>query len=248
MLGEILSWIFSTLSNVSWLFEFLPQLLENYRNQSSEAVSYYLVLLWFIGDTLSVMSAMYKNMSIVIVYVGLYHIFFDVLFLSQVIYYRVKIQFTELETQPLLIDENQSDYKLIIRNIKSVFLNREIQLLLSWIIISIVLKFVIYLLPFSQFFMGEFLAWMATIVFLVSRLPQIYLNYKRKSVVGLSFITFALIILANNLFLASILIKVVDLETNMRLTYLINNIQWIVGASGTSIFDFIIFYQFMKYT
>jgi len=51
MLGEILSWTFSTISNIAWLFVFLPQLMENYNKKSSDAVSFYLIALWYIGDT-----------------------------------------------------------------------------------------------------------------------------------------------------------------------------------------------------
>lgn len=109
MLGEVLSWVFSSLSNVSWLFVFIPQLIENYRKESSVAISYYLVLLLYIGDIFSIISVVSKGLSSVLIYVGVYHIIFDVVFIAQIIYYRLPL-FLESQREPLLLNDSTVIY------------------------------------------------------------------------------------------------------------------------------------------
>jgi uncharacterized protein with PQ loop repeat len=89
-LGLSLAWGFGTLSNLLWLVVFIPQLWENYKNQSSDAVSFHLVLLWFVADMFLAFSAFYKVVSPVLIFIGIYHIILDVIFLLQIVYYRLE--------------------------------------------------------------------------------------------------------------------------------------------------------------
>jgi uncharacterized protein with PQ loop repeat len=245
MLGEILSWTFSTISNIAWLFVFIPQLIENYNKKSSDAVSFYLIALWYIGDTLSVVSAIYKSIHPVLIYMGTYHIIFDVVFLIQVIYYRLPRYLTRYHSYPLLLDETLYKYDSMLYYVKDVLLLHETSLLLGYSILLLSSQVICKLFP--PIIVGDIFAWTSTVIFFLSRLPQILLNYKRRSVEGLSFTAFVNIIIANQLFLASILIKLIDIDNSNRVKYIIDNIPWIVGSSGTTLFDIIIFIQFFIY-
>ena len=245
MLGEILSWTFSTISNIAWLFVFIPQLIENYNKKSSDAVSFYLIALWYIGDTLSVVSAIYKSLHPVLIYMGTYHIIFDVVFLIQVIYYRLPRYLTRYHSYPLLLDETLYRYDSMLYYVKDVLLLHETSLLLGYSILLLSSQVIFKLFP--PIIVGNIFAWTSTVIFFLSRLPQILLNHKRRSVEGLSFTAFVNIIIANQLFLASILIKLIDIDNSNRVKYIINNIPWIVGSSGTTLFDIIIFIQFFIY-
>jgi len=256
MLGEILSWTFSTISNIAWLFVFLPQLMENYNKKSSDAVSFYLVALWYIGDTLSVVSAIYKSIHPVLIYTGTYHIIFDVIFLIQVIYYRLPMwrysnatSDTYLTRYPLLLDETLYRYDSMLYYAKDVLLLHETSLLLGYSILLLLLLLLSQAIfeLFPHIIVGDIFAWTSTVIFFLSRLPQILLNYKRRSVEGLSFTAFVNIIIANQLFLASILVKLIDIDDSNRVKYIVKNIPWIVGSSGTTLFDIIIFIQFFIY-
>ena len=244
MLGEILSWTFSTISNIAWLFVFVPQLMENYNKKSSDAVSFYLIALWYIGDTLSVVSAIYKSIHPVLIYMGTYHIIFDIIFLIQVIYYRLP----RYHSYPLLLDETLYRYDSMLYYAKDVLLLHETSLLLGYsILLLLLLSSQAIFELFPPIIVGDIFAWTSTIIFFLSRLPQILLNYKRRSVEGLSFTAFVNIIIANQLFLASILVKLIDVDDSNRVKYIVKNIPWIVGSSGTTIFDIIIFVQFFIY-
>lgn len=241
MLGEILSWTFSTISNISWLFVFLPQLIVNYNNKSSDAVSFYLIALWYVGDTFSVISAIYKSIHPVLIYMGTYHIIFDIIFLVQIIHYKLPRQ----NSYPLLLDETVYRYESLYY-LKDILLFNETLLLIGYSLVLLVVQPILNLLP--HIIVGNVFAWISTFIFLLSRLPQILLNHKRRSVDGLSFVTFINIIIANQLFLASILIKLIDIDTESnRMFYIFNNMPWIIGSSGTTLFDIIIFIQFYIY-
>ena len=176
---------------------------------------------------------------------GTYHIIFDVVFLIQVIYYRLPRYLTRYHSYPLLLDETLYRYDSMLYYVKDVLLLHETSLLLGYSILLLSSQVIFKLFP--PIIVGNIFAWTSTVIFFLSRLPQILLNHKRRSVEGLSFTAFVNIIIANQLFLASILIKLIDIDNSNRVKYIINNIPWIVGSSGTTLFDIIIFIQFFIY-
>lgn len=241
MLGDVLSWTLGSISNLVWLLVFIPQIIQNRRNKSSEAVSFYLLLAWYIGDTLSCISVIYKQAPYVLLYIGLYHIVFDIIFIVQVIYYRLPY----LDQYQILLNENTYKYDLVSYT-KSILTMEETKWFIGYNVVFVLSQSVLPFLP--RLLVGDILVWISTFIFLISRLPQILLNYRRRSVEGLSFVTFINIIIANQLFLASVLIRLIDInDVNGQKDYVIKNLAWIVGPSAGIIFDIIIFTQFVKY-
>ena len=96
-------------------------------------------------------------------------------------------------------------------------------------------------------YIADIIGWSATCIFMIARIPQIVLNFKRKSTKGLSLMSFIIINIANFFFLMSILILLYDLPQSDYITHILKNIQWIVGSSSTTLFDAVIFYQFIRY-
>lgn len=100
----------------------------------------------------------------------------------------------------------------------------------------------------QKIFIADLIGWASTFIFISSRIPQIYLNYTRGSVEGLSLNSFILINIANYLFVSSILVNLYDIPSiDDKFIFFVNNIQWIMGSFCTSFFDAIIFYQFITY-
>jgi len=101
---------------------------------------------------------------------------------------------------------------------------------------------------YEKIALADLIGWIATFIFISSRVPQIYLNYKRGSVEGLSLNSFILINVANYLFITSILVNLIDIsDASDKFIFILSNIQWIMGSFCTSFFDGIIFYQFIRY-
>ncbi|KAK6465704.1 PQ loop repeat-domain-containing protein [Scheffersomyces coipomensis] len=90
--------------------------------------------------------------------------------------------------------------------------------------------------PLAQFF-----GWLCAILYLGSRIPQIILNFERKSCEGISFMFFLFACLGNLTYVVSIL------AIDMSWHYLWVNSSWLAGSLGTFGLDFTIFVQFFLY-
>ncbi|KAG0252340.1 hypothetical protein DFQ27_008143 [Actinomortierella ambigua] len=85
------------------------------------------------------------------------------------------------------------------------------------------------------------LGWGSAILYLGSRIPQIYKNWRLKSCEGLSLMMFMFSVFGNVFYVASIFLYSVEYD------YVITNMPWWLGSGGTLVFDFTIFFQFYKY-
>lgn len=237
--SQTLSLIFSFISNLLWLFVFIPQLYKNYENKKSEAISLSLLFCLILGDLFLFISSIAKSLNYVIIYTILYHIFLDIIIIGQSIYYRFK-KYNGIEESIQLIDENYFEYKCFYFTLYETL----------FIIFTVIALFFIsffFVLFENTIYMANLIAWISTISFISARIPQIFLNAKRKSTKGLSFISFIIINIANIFFLLSILIFLIDLEKHEYLNYIESILYFIVGGILSTLLDIIIFYQFFKY-
>jgi len=302
--GETISNTLGLLSSVVWFFVLVPQLYQNYKAQDSDAVSLFLILLWLVGDYLSMLTAQVKGISKIVVYVAIYHIIIGIIFTAQIIYYRYKkykLYFNDFYYSPILdvdgvtqqgasnedasnerasnedasneraSNEDASNerasnerasnerasnerasnerasneravgyynYLLLTQN-EQIFIFSST---LSVIILSTYFYFDLY----QSILLADVVAWLTTLIFIGSRIPQIHLNYNRKSTHGLSVYSFVILNIANYLFLLSILVNMCD-NIGHENEFLISNLQWIVGSMSGSLLDIVLFYQFYIY-
>ena len=248
LLGQTLSLIIGLSSNSIWSIVLAPQMYLNYKNKRCDAVSFSLVVLWIVGDLFSILCADAKHSPAVIIWSGVYHIFLISGLLIQILYYRsyyIRI-LKDDTTRPLLsIFEDITEESVEQYNNWSL-LNTFEQISIGLAVVALV-STKVTLTILNDPLLINITGWTATTLFMLSRLPQIYLNWERKSVEGLALNSFLLINLANYLFLASILVNLIDVPYSNRYEFLSNNLQWIVGSSVTSLFDLVLFYQFMAY-
>ncbi|VEU21519.1 DEKNAAC102257 [Brettanomyces naardenensis] len=88
---------------------------------------------------------------------------------------------------------------------------------------------------------AQFFGWLCAILYLGSRIPQIILNFERKSCEGISFLFFLFACLGNITYVVSIL----AVATGKK--YVLINLPWLIGSLGTLFEDFTIFFQFFRY-
>lgn len=207
----------------------------NFYNKNSDAISFSLIFSLILGDLFSMMSGIYKNINSIIIFSSLYHIFLDLIVIVQIIYYRKR----SLNESIYLIE----DYSRISKRYYFYLTSMEF----IFVLIGGLLLITSQILLECKINIADFIGWIATIIFILSRVPQIILNYNRNSTEGLSIFSFIIINLANFFFCMSIVIVLVDVPKNNYLDYLMYNIQWIIGSICTMIFDVIILYQFIKY-
>lgn len=236
----------------------MPQLYKNYKNKNAEAISLSLLYCLILGDIFSIISANYKQLNLVIIYSAGFHIFLDLIIVGQIIYYRYLATSTLLnypfieERSRLLGDTNNlieinpkyKKYLGYLTNIEFGFV------LLSSLFIITTELLLLYLKDHELAIkLANILAWLATTVFITARIPQIILNYTRSSTEGLSLGSFIIINIANLFYFLSIIILMIDLpqKKEIYIDFILYNIQWIAGATCTTLVDIIIFYQFWLY-
>ncbi|MCJ8734736.1 hypothetical protein PDJAM_G00238800 [Pangasius djambal] len=87
----------------------------------------------------------------------------------------------------------------------------------------------------------------SSMLYLCSRLPQIFTNFRRKSTEGVSFFLFALVILGNVTYGLSVLVKKPE-RGEGESSYIVHHLPWLIGSLGTLLLDLLISVQFMMYS
>lgn len=91
--------------------------------------------------------------------------------------------------------------------------------------------------------LGLFLAWLMTVVYMSSRCPQLYKNYKRKSVEGINPVLFGAALIGNITYTLSILSSCQFVYSDGKTEFFMKELPYILGSSGTVVFDVMYFYQ-----
>ncbi|KAF3082541.1 hypothetical protein TWF569_005056 [Orbilia oligospora] len=86
-LNEAFSGIFGSISLTSWMFLIVPQLWENFRNQSAEGLSTLFLIIWLLGDICNLTGALWAHLLPTVVALGIYFCLVDFIMLAQLIYY-----------------------------------------------------------------------------------------------------------------------------------------------------------------
>lgn len=106
---------------------------------------------------------------------------------------------------------------------------------------------------------GQIFGWLCAVLYLGSRLPQLLLNWRRKSTEGVSMLFFLFACLGNLTYVLSILAfdPKCDNETDgcapkelrhIYGQYILVNLSWLAGSAGTLLLDLGIFIQFFIYS
>ncbi|GAA5978547.1 hypothetical protein JCM10908_004398 [Rhodotorula pacifica] len=91
---------------------------------------------------------------------------------------------------------------------------------------------------------GRTSAWTCTTAYLTSRLPQIWQNFRRRSVEGLAMTLFLFAFIGNSLYVASILAN----PQSSSVSFLLESLPYLLGSGGTLCFDLMILGQSWLYS
>lgn len=96
---------------------------------------------------------------------------------------------------------------------------------------------------------GQIFGWLCAVLYLGSRLPQLLLNFRRKSTEGVSMLFFLFACLGNLTYVLSILAYEPRCGGPACLygRYVLVNLSWLAGSAGTLLLDLGIFVQFFMY-
>ncbi|NXN15713.1 LAAT1 protein, partial [Indicator maculatus] len=204
------------------------------------ALSIYFLLGWLGGDLLNLIGSFLADQLPLQVYTAIYYVLADLVMLSLYFYYKMKNR--SGFTAPI----NAAFFFLSLGMLSTVsFLGRGAAVaqepvtfkgrsLLSAHVDELGLK------PFSRSeIIGFTIGSISSVLYLCSRVPQIYTNYKRKSTVGVSYSLFALVMLGNLLYGLSVLLKNPEPGQGDG-DYVLHHLPWLVGSLGVLSLDVVV--------
>ncbi|NXS59593.1 LAAT1 protein, partial [Brachypteracias leptosomus] len=213
-----------------------------------QALSIYFLLGWLGGDLLNLIGSFLADQLPLQVYTAVYYVLADLVMLSLYCYYKVKNRSGGFSA-PI----NAAFVCLSLGMVSTVsILGRGAALeqeevmfrgrsLLSAHVDGLRSK------PFTKSeIIGFTIGSISSVLYLCSRLPQIYTNYKRKSTTGVSYSLFALVMLGNLFYGLSVLLKNPEPGQGEG-DYVLHHLPWLVGSLGVLSLDMVISFQFLAY-
>ncbi|XP_028308232.1 lysosomal amino acid transporter 1 homolog isoform X2 [Gouania willdenowi] len=237
------------LSILCFMVSSLPQYYSSCKTGNMDsALSIWFLLLWLGGDSCNLIGSFLADQLPLQKYTAIYYVIADLLMLALYMYYKLRNRAAErqgvlhlgavlcvlgITTGFVQLPSQGSQQEGMMggvrgRSLLSVSANNAIKAFTEREIIG--------------FCIGS----ISSVLYLFSRLPQMYTNFKRKSTEGVSYFLFALVILGNTTYGLSVLLKEPD-KDQAEGSYLIHHLPWLIGSLGTLTFDLIISVQFIIY-
>nr|XP_060614803.1 lysosomal amino acid transporter 1 homolog [Anolis sagrei ordinatus] len=216
-----------------------------------QALSLYFLLGWLGGDSLNLIGSFLADQLPLQVYTAIYYVLADLLMISLYVYYKVKNQNRTLSASinavfaSILLFGSVSAFSSLDRldaplgdGTPVAFKGRALLALPEdppgWE-------------PFTRKeIIGFVVGSVSAVLYLSSRIPQIYTNFRRKSTTGISYSLFALVMLGNTLYGLSVLMKNPN-PGQSEGNYVIHHLPWLVGSLGVLSLDIVISFQFLAY-
>jgi len=257
--SSVLGWI----SIASWIVVYSPQMIENYRLKSGEALSLLFVAIWLLGDLCNLVGATMAGLLPTVIILAVYYSLCDIILIFQIYYYRwtnparPSIQVppetpsdTEASEQsPLLAaDSSQSRHAEKETSVKRAFLEYTAAIMfvfatgvVAWAISEKVNQGEDETRPDEIFeWKSQVIGWISAVLYLGARIPQIFKNLRTKCE-GLSPGLFLFSIFGNLTYALSICVS------SMELDHLIANASWLAGSLLTIFLDAFVLGQFFYY-
>ncbi|NWH68298.1 LAAT1 protein, partial [Geococcyx californianus] len=212
------------------------------------ALSIYFLLGWLGGDLLNLIGSFLADQLPLQVYTAVYYVLADLVMLSLYSYYRAKNRGGGFTT-PI----NAAFTFLSLGLVSAIsFLGTGAAAAQDPVVVKgrSLLSTGLDELGSKPFTKSEIIGFtigsVSSVLYLCSRVPQIYTNYKRKSTIGVSYSLFALVMLGNSLYGLSVLLKNPEPGQGEG-DYVLHHLPWLVGSLGVLSLDVVISFQFLAY-
>ena len=252
------AFLFGLLSILCWFVAQIPQLIKNcISGKADAALSCLFLIQWLGGDLTNLIGAILTQQLPTQIGTAIYFVFMDIILLTQYLFYWFKNRRRNINDD--VNTHKQSSRIIYISIIPTIFVT--ILTLTSLITINSTTnneQSLVYhgriILSFSNSqskvvdindwkdILGYIFGWVSALLYLGSRLPQIFKNFRRKSVDGLSLPMFLMAVLGNLTYGLGILLYSVDK------IFILRKLPWLIGSIGTLCFDFTIFLQFIIFS
>ncbi|KAJ0064777.1 hypothetical protein NL108_013260 [Boleophthalmus pectinirostris] len=235
------------LSILCFMVSSCPQYYKSYKTGNMDsALSIWFLLLWLGGDSCNLVGSYLADQLPLQTYTAIYYVTADLLMLGMYTYYKIKNkrQGTVLHVVGMacVIGLSGSFFHVPAMGSKQEV---DVSVVRSRALLSVSESGFVRAFTNKEI-IGFTIGSLSSVLYLCSRLPQIYTNFKRKSTEGVSYFLFALVILGNTMYGLSVLLKNPDGGQGER-SYMVHHLPWLIGSLGTLFLDIIISIQFFIY-
>ncbi|XP_067270407.1 lysosomal amino acid transporter 1 homolog [Pseudorasbora parva] len=249
---DVASVVLGLLSIFCFMVSSIPQYYNSCKTGNMDsALSIWFLLLWLAGDSCNLIGSFLAEQLPLQKYTAVYYVLADMLMLFMYMYYKLKNKASRESNSALL----NAVSMLCLLGITSSLLSLPRSSLEDQMPAGFKGRALLAVegvngsvKPFkTKEIIGFVIGSLSSVLYLCSRLPQMYTNFRRKSTEGVSFFLFALVILGNTTYGISVLLKNPDAGQG-EASYLVHHLPWLIGSLGTLSLDLIISVQFMKYS
>jgi len=267
---DIASFICGWCSILSWVIILFPTLWVNYQTKRVDGISGLFLIEWLLGDVTNIVGCILTKSLPTQTFQAMYFIAFDIGLLGQWIYYKERKHLRRNSDSHLdsLTSADYRDFESTRvgrrhsgrRNSPARTTSPTIGRNSSWSLNNHLLAVVTLCCLTSRVdayqpsprcsddsnlsktwqLLGVMLAWMSGLIYFISRLPQLWKNYERRSTNGLSFTVFWITIFGNTMYGLSIMLRRPIIDQ----TFYRKQLPFLIGSVGTFVFDIAIVVQF----
>ncbi|KAM5247162.1 lysosomal amino acid transporter 1 homolog [Ctenodactylus gundi] len=209
-----------------------------------QALSLWFLLGWIGGDSCNLIGSFLADQLPLQTYTAVYYVLADLMMLTLYFHYRFKKRPSVLSSpinSVLVFILGTVCITPLLSSAAPVAAPREVFQVRTLLSVQPGSK------PFTkQEVIGFVIGSISSVLYLLSRLPQIRTNFLRKSTQGISYSLFALVMLGNTLYGLSVLLKNPEVGQSEG-SYLLHHLPWLVGSLGVLFLDTIISIQFLVY-
>ncbi|XP_019397039.1 PREDICTED: lysosomal amino acid transporter 1 homolog isoform X1 [Crocodylus porosus] len=214
-----------------------------------EALSIYFLLGWLAGDSFNLIGSFLADQLPLQTYTAIYYVSADLIMLSLYCYYKVKNQ-----NGGFLAPINVIFAFIFLGTVSTTSLLGGGGSLAQETMVTMkgrtLLSAAVDESGHESFSKKEIIGFtigsLSSLMYLLSRVPQIYTNFKRKSTAGVSYSLFALVMLGNTLYGVSVLLKNPN-PGQTKGDYTLHHLPWLIGSLGVLSLDIGISFQFLAY-
>ncbi|XP_073724270.1 lysosomal amino acid transporter 1 homolog [Misgurnus anguillicaudatus] len=249
---DMASVILGLLSIVCFMVSSMPQYYSSCKTGNMDsALSIWFLLFWLAGDSCNLVGSFLADQLPLQIYTAVYYVFADLLMLSMYLYYMLKNKRARRRDGALL----NTVSLLCLLGISSSILSfshsaqdHAMPTVFKGRALLAIEEKNSAVQPFTtKEIIGFTIGSVSSVLYLCSRLPQIYKNFQRKSTEGVSFFLFALVILGNTTYGISVLVKNPE-RGQGETSYMVHHLPWLIGSLGTLSLDLVISLQFLMYS
>lgn len=235
------------LSVAIWMCAQMPQVVENWRLKSVEGLSVGFLIAWIAGDISNLAGCLMTGQLGVQTVLACYYVTMDLVLTCQFYIYHRPSDHVSLEDFTPVYSQHDNSNRRGWRKLGAM----RSRLVSFASVLSGASAAPTRMLgeparDSMSINWGYAIAYFSTAMYLGSRLPQIWHNWRRKSTKGVSMMLFFAALMGNLTYTLSIVVSPQALGPDSK-EFLLNEMSYILGAAGTMIFDFIILFQYYIY-